>query len=141
MRDDFFKQALEIVHDPYILANMILARMKMLRNGKRPLVESVETLSLEDVAMREIIEGQLTYVLGDLVVLDEIAGLKKTLPHWRYEADPPTLADDFHDGSPDPVQSVPASAIGAARKEPRSIPSKNLCASPEPRREPAGTTH
>jgi hypothetical protein len=85
-------------------------------------VESVETQSLEDVAMREIIEGRLTYVLGDRVVPDEIAGLKKTLPHWRDESDPPALADDFHDSSPDPVQSVPASAIGAVRKEPQSIP-------------------
>jgi DNA-directed RNA polymerase subunit omega len=75
MRDDYFKEALVIVDDPYVLVSMIARRVKMFRRGSRPLVDSIETLSLEDVALREIIAGQIIYVLGDIVVLDDIVGL------------------------------------------------------------------
>jgi DNA-directed RNA polymerase subunit omega len=69
MRDDYYKDALEIVDDPYVLANMIWARVQMLRRGNRPLVESCQMLSPENVALREIIEGKITQVSGYLVVL------------------------------------------------------------------------
>jgi DNA-directed RNA polymerase subunit omega len=72
MRDDYFKAALEIVDDPYVLVNMIWERMQMLRRGNRPLVESPEMLPLEDVALREIIEGRITYVLGSVVVPENL---------------------------------------------------------------------
>ena len=48
----------------------------MLRTGNPPVVESPDGLANEDIAMREIIEGRITYVLGDIVVLDEIGGLR-----------------------------------------------------------------
>jgi len=67
-----------IVDDPYILVSMIAGRVKMLRRGNCPLVESLEMLSLEDMALREIIEGRITYVLGEVVVLDDIVGLGET---------------------------------------------------------------
>lgn len=72
MRDDYFNEAFEIVGDPYVLVNIIWERMQMLRKGNRPPVESVEKLSLEDVALREIIDGRITYVLGDIVVLENL---------------------------------------------------------------------
>jgi DNA-directed RNA polymerase subunit omega len=75
MRDDFFKEALEIIEDPYVLVNMIWARVRMLRAGNRPLIESVGDLSLEDVVLREIVEHRITYILGDIVILDDIVGL------------------------------------------------------------------
>jgi DNA-directed RNA polymerase subunit omega len=75
MRDDYFKEALGIVNDPFVLVSMIARRAKMLRLGNRPLVKPIEKLSFEDVALREIIEGRITYVLGDVVVLEEIVGL------------------------------------------------------------------
>jgi DNA-directed RNA polymerase subunit omega len=64
MRDDCLKEALEIVDDPSVLVNVISGRAKMLRRGNRPLVESLERLSLEDVARREVIEARITPVLG-----------------------------------------------------------------------------
>jgi DNA-directed RNA polymerase subunit K/omega len=36
----------------------------MLRRGARPLVESLEKLDFEDIALREIFEGRITYDLG-----------------------------------------------------------------------------
>jgi DNA-directed RNA polymerase subunit omega len=75
MRDDYFKEALAIVDDPYVLVSMVARRVKMFRRGSRPLVDSIETLSLEDLALREIVEGRITYVLGDIVVFEDIVGL------------------------------------------------------------------
>jgi len=83
MKDDDFKEALSIVGDPYVLVSMIAARAKMLRRGNRPFVGSPETPALEDVALREIIDGRITYVLGDLVVLDDIVGLGELITSKR----------------------------------------------------------
>jgi DNA-directed RNA polymerase subunit omega len=68
MSDDYFKEALEIVKDPFTLANMVSERVKMLRGGNRPLVASIEELSTEDVALLEIIEGRIAYVMGGIVI-------------------------------------------------------------------------
>jgi len=81
MDDDYYKQALDIVGDPYILINMVWGRVRMLRSGNRPLVESHEKLPVEDIALREIIEGRISCVLGDLVVKDDIIGFKPAIPH------------------------------------------------------------
>lgn len=63
MRDDLIKAARKIVSDPYILVNIVSLRVKQLRHGSRPLVESLESLALEDVALREIAEGHISYEL------------------------------------------------------------------------------
>jgi DNA-directed RNA polymerase subunit omega len=64
MRDDYLREARKIIDDPYVLVNVISTRVKMLRRGARPLVESLEKLALEDIALREVIEGKITYDLG-----------------------------------------------------------------------------
>ena len=63
MRDDYLREAQKIIEDPYILVNVISTRVKGLRRGARPLVESLEKLELEDIALREVIEGRITYSL------------------------------------------------------------------------------
>ena len=50
MRDDYIKQALGKILDPNILINVVSRRVKQLKRGNRPLVESLEKLSPEDVA-------------------------------------------------------------------------------------------
>jgi len=64
MRDDYLQKAREVIPDPYILVNVISRRVKQLRRGSRPLVESLEKLLPEDIAMREIAEGKISYELG-----------------------------------------------------------------------------
>lgn len=64
MRDDYLKSAMEIVDDPNILINLASIRVKQLRRGHRPLVESLEKLEFVDIALREIAEGKITYELG-----------------------------------------------------------------------------
>jgi DNA-directed RNA polymerase subunit omega len=61
MRDDYLKEALKTIDDPNILVNVVSRRVKQLRRGSRPLVESLEKLTAEDTALREIIEGKISY--------------------------------------------------------------------------------
>jgi DNA-directed RNA polymerase subunit omega len=65
MRDDYIKQALLKIQDPNILINVVSRRVKQLRRGNRALVESLEKLTTEDIALREIIEDKISYDTGD----------------------------------------------------------------------------
>lgn len=64
MRDDYIKQALGKILDPNILINVVSRRVKQLKRGNRPLVESLEKLSPEDIALREIIEEKISFEAG-----------------------------------------------------------------------------
>ncbi len=61
MRDDYLKEAHKVIPDSNLLINVVSRRVKQLRRGSRALVESLEKLSPEDIALREIIEGKITY--------------------------------------------------------------------------------
>ena len=104
MRDDYFKEAKGIIDDPYVLVSMVTSRVKMLRLGNHPLVESIEKLSLEDVALREIIEGRITYVLGDIVVLEDIVGLGDIVA-WKR------AGNTWSDTSASPFVNAPCNAV------------------------------
>lgn len=65
MRDDYVKEALKVITDPNMLINVVSRRVKQLRRGNRPLVESLEKLSSEDLALREIIEGKISFEIGE----------------------------------------------------------------------------
>jgi DNA-directed RNA polymerase subunit omega len=64
MRDDYLQNALKVIDDPNILVNVVSRRVKQLKRGNRPLIESLEKLSAEDTALREIAEGKITYELA-----------------------------------------------------------------------------
>ena len=64
MRDDYIKEALKTISDPNVLINVVSRRVKQLRRGNRPLVESLEKLSPEDTALREVIEGKISHELA-----------------------------------------------------------------------------
>jgi DNA-directed RNA polymerase subunit omega len=64
MRDDYIKEALKVIPDPNMLINVVSRRVKQLRRGNRPLVESLEKLSAEDTALREISEGKISYEIS-----------------------------------------------------------------------------
>ena len=61
MRDDYIKEALKVINDPNMLINVVSRRVKQLRRGNRPLVESLEKLSSEDIALREVIDGKISF--------------------------------------------------------------------------------
>lgn len=75
MRDDFLKSALAVIPDANILVNVVSVRVKQLRRGHRALVESLEKMSLEDTALREIAEGRISY---ELPTKAEMAAERKT---------------------------------------------------------------
>ena len=62
MRDEYLKEAQAIITDPNALINVVSRRSKQLKkHGRPPLVESLEKLEPEDIALREIIEGKISY--------------------------------------------------------------------------------
>ena len=61
VRDEYLKEAQQIIKDPNALINVVSRRSKQLKFGNKPLVESLEKLEPEDIALREIIEGKITY--------------------------------------------------------------------------------
>lgn len=63
MREEYLRQAQKIIPDPNILINVVSRRVKQLKYGARPTVESLEKLSLEDIALLEVIKGNLKYEL------------------------------------------------------------------------------
>ena len=63
MRDEYIRDAQKIIPDPNVLINVVSRRVKQLRRGSRPLVESLEKLSPEDIALREVIEGKISFEL------------------------------------------------------------------------------
>lgn len=65
LRDDYLQAAQEIITDPMILINVVSRRAKQLKSGYKPLIESLERLSAEDMALREIMEGKITYQLAE----------------------------------------------------------------------------
>lgn len=66
MRDDYLRNACAVIPDPNILINVVSRRVKQLRRGYRPLVESLEKLAPEDIALREIVEGKISYELATI---------------------------------------------------------------------------
>lgn len=65
MRDDYIKEAQKVITDSNLLINVVSRRVKQLRRGSRALVESLEKLSPEDIALREIIEGKISFEIGE----------------------------------------------------------------------------
>lgn|GEM_PF-181855 len=63
LKDEYLKEAQKVISDPNILINVVSRRVKQLKHGSPALVESLEKLNPEDVALREIIEGKITYQL------------------------------------------------------------------------------
>ena len=61
MRDEDLMDAQDIIQDPNTLINVVSRRSKQLKHGNKPLVESLEKLEPEDIALREIIEGKISY--------------------------------------------------------------------------------
>jgi DNA-directed RNA polymerase subunit omega len=77
MRNDYLQNALKVIDDPTILVNVVSRRVKQLKRGHRALIESLEKLSAEDTALREIAEGRITY---ELASIEELAAPRRPAP-------------------------------------------------------------
>jgi DNA-directed RNA polymerase subunit omega len=65
VREDYLQAAQNVIKDGNILVNLVSRRVKQLKHTHRPLVESLEKLTPEDIALREIIEGKISHELAD----------------------------------------------------------------------------
>lgn len=70
MRNDYIQNAAAVISDPYVLVNVVSRRVKQLRRGYRPLITSLEKLSLEDIALREIAERRISFEIAADEMLD-----------------------------------------------------------------------
>jgi DNA-directed RNA polymerase subunit omega len=61
LRDEYLKEAKRVIPDATVLIIVVSRRVKQLKRGHRPLVESLERLDPEDIALREVIEGKISY--------------------------------------------------------------------------------
>jgi len=84
MRDEYLSQASKVIPDPYILVNVVSRRVKQLKRGSRPLVESLEKLATEDIALREIAEGKISYELATPEELARARGVPPSRPSLNY---------------------------------------------------------
>jgi DNA-directed RNA polymerase subunit omega len=64
LKEDYLQSAVNTIQDNNVLINIISRRVKQLKHSHRPLVESLEKLLPEDIALREVIEGKIHYELG-----------------------------------------------------------------------------
>ncbi len=60
MKYTLLDEATKVIPNPDVLINLVSKRVKQLRNGAEPLVQSLERLSLEDIVLKEIIEKKIS---------------------------------------------------------------------------------
>jgi len=87
MNAELVKKALEKVANPNILVNLVSRRVRQLNRGgggsSRPLVSDSASLRAADIALREIIEGRVSFDLPELVELTRPSGKNQRRPqHW-----------------------------------------------------------
>jgi len=81
------KKALEKILNPNILVNMVSRRVRQLNSGNggscRPLVDDIANLGAADIALREIIEGKMSFEMAEFVPLVRPTGRNRRRPqHW-----------------------------------------------------------
>jgi DNA-directed RNA polymerase subunit omega len=67
VNSEYIKQALAKVGNPNVLVNLISRRVRQLTSGggsSRPLIEQTPTMGAADVALVELIEGKMDFVVG-----------------------------------------------------------------------------
>ncbi|MDR1457120.1 MAG: DNA-directed RNA polymerase subunit omega [Puniceicoccales bacterium] len=79
MKEEYLKQAQRAIPNVNILINLVSRRVKQLNRGSKPLINSLERLEPEDIALREIIEGRISYELYEVSkknVIDQYSSLE-----------------------------------------------------------------
>lgn len=67
MTSHLLEEAARKITVPQVLINVVSRRVRQLSQGHRPLIETDPRMGLSDIALKEIIDGKLTY---ELVVKD-----------------------------------------------------------------------
>lgn len=81
MKSEYVNAARAVVGDPNILINLIFRRVRQLNAGGggigRPLVTPTDNQGMADVALREIIEGRMGWVLPEVAPVTRLVNRKR----------------------------------------------------------------
>lgn len=66
MMSHLLEEASKKVTSPQVLINIVSRRVRQLSQGHRPLVEPAPRMGLADIALKEIIDGKLTFEAAPL---------------------------------------------------------------------------
>jgi len=66
MNAELLQKALEKVGSPHILINIVSRRVRQLNAGGRPLMRDTGTLGMADIALREIVEEKMGWIVPEL---------------------------------------------------------------------------
>lgn len=61
MNSQLVDQAAKVIPSPQTLINVVSRRVRQLSQGHRPLIEPGPRMGFSDIALKEIIDGKLTY--------------------------------------------------------------------------------
>lgn len=81
------RKALEKVLNPNVLVNLVSQRVRQLNSGEggrsRPLVAEIANLGAADIALLEIIEDKMGFVMPEFVAVTRPSGKNRRRPqHW-----------------------------------------------------------
>jgi DNA-directed RNA polymerase subunit omega len=81
MNSELLQKALEMVGNPNVLVNLVSRRVRQLNAGgggtSRPLVADTGNLGVADIALREIVEGKMGWVMPEMAETPKLAGKKR----------------------------------------------------------------
>lgn len=61
MKQALVQEALKVVTSPQVLVNIVSKRVRQLSQGHRPLVQVMPRMVYSDIALKELIDGKLTF--------------------------------------------------------------------------------
>jgi len=59
MKSHLVDKAAELIDDPLILVNIVSKRVAQLNQGRSPLIDTLPSMGVADIALTEIIEGKI----------------------------------------------------------------------------------
>jgi DNA-directed RNA polymerase subunit omega len=71
MSSQLLDEALKKIPSQQILVNIVSKRVRQLAQGHRPMVEHGARTGFADIALKEIIEGKITFEMAPLEVVTE----------------------------------------------------------------------
>ena len=71
MRNELVQAALKMIEHPEILVNMVSMRVRQLGQGFRPLIPVSPKMTFMDVALKEIVDGKLSFEMIPLLTTAE----------------------------------------------------------------------
>jgi len=88
MNAELVKQALVKVPNPHVLVNLVSRRVRQLNAGfgatSRPFVANAANLRMADIALLEIVEGKMGFIMPEIVELTRPTGKNRRKPQgWK----------------------------------------------------------